>query len=356
MQNLSTKDLLNARLVSKNFVRLSELESLKVDAKASSIDAISSLMLFMTHHCAAAGSSRLDLTLHPFLGGSSYPGIMLASSCANLQRLDCSHAQLELSVAQACLRLVPANLNVLELLASASIVEEDAWRRLSSLYRLRLCWPKVAQPKVYAGTGLMLLESLRHLIIHRQQNVRGYLTDKLDGSSFGTSNLRQLQFDLDPFASRPELSRCPNLDIIYAANQEPLPCWLQRQQFDLLTLLSSAQIVSDMSCMLQCCRLKVYYKDGMPRWELATLLQMPRLNHFCVYEWAPAMAKSPMLLSGTAEQYYDLIARKVQLTLKVPVDLCISTAPDGCRGEVSKMNGHTTVCLCASCQPGQTVD
>ncbi len=351
LRNLSTQDLLSARLACKSFVRLSDLDSLKIDVKPTSAEAISSLMLFTSRHCTAAQSPKLDLTIRTLPEGTAYPGIMLASPCANLQRFKISNLQLELPVAQACLRLVPESLEVLELFTCASLVEEAAWQRLRALRVLELKWPTVAQPKVHAGTGLMLLPSLTGLVFTRDGSD---MTDKLDGSKFSMDQLRSLRLCQDPFFGRLDLRKTPKIRCISWKHRGFLPDWLSGQPLGKLVLSSSYQLDAIDLDTLQIRSLGFTYKDRAPGWDVSALLAMPCLEEFQVEAKPSVPAKVPMTLSCMAAEYHTLMNRGVTLNFMVPVELTIRR-PGHCLNEVIwrvrlRSNGHTEVCRCDDCR------
>ncbi len=349
MQNLSIRDLLNARLVSKEFVQLSSLESLTINLPPWNPNAIWSLMLFMSRHCNAAGSAKLNLTIYPFPEGAMYPGIMLATSCANLSCLDCSHEQLELSAAQTCLRLIPGSLGTLHLFTRAGIVEDDAWGRLTALRNLELKWSTVFRPVVYPGTGLMLLTRLSRLIF---ANNGGRMLDQLDGSRFEMSNLRSLTFHQDPFSGRPDLSKSPNLEFIYAASTDSVPRWLKGQALKQLILQSSSQLVTCDLLEMQCRQLDIYYREGDPSLDVSTLLALPSLKHFEVKSWPEPMVKSPMQLRCLATDYHRFMnSRNLTMKLHVPVDLFLQHSEKEAESRMRlRSNGHPQACRCSMCE------
>ncbi len=349
---LGTKDILNARHVSKKFVPLSKLESLKLNLRPRDDNAVGSLMLFMSRHCYAAGSPKLHLTTHPFPGGTLYPGIMLATCCANLQTLDCGRQKLELSVARTCLQLVPGSLEILHIFAPASLVEDKAWGRLGALDGLVLKWPAVIQPVVYPGTGLMLLPRLAELAFV----VDGvHTTDQLDGSKFEMSNLWSLTFHQDPFSGRPDLSKSPDLRFITVVRMGPPPRWLNGQAFMILRLSSSAQLVTPDMRGWRCQRLKIAYQDGDPGLDLSILLALPSLKHFEVSPRLNRSVQSPLQLRCLAADYHRFMHdRNMTMELAVPVDLFMRQSDHHQNEAESRVrlrsNGHTQLCLCSMCK------
>ncbi len=352
LQFLSLKDLLNARHVSKDFVPLSTLESFSFTLWPRDTDSVGSLMLFMSRHCYAAGSPKLNLSIRPFPGGTLYPGIMMATSCANLQSLDCSHQQLELSVARTCLQLVPGSLESLSLFAPASLVEDNAWGRLRALYKLDLRWPNVSQPTVYPGTGLMLLTRLSELIFSTDGV---HMTDQLEGSKFEMSKLWSLAYQQDPFSGRPDFHKSPTLCLISARNLDPIPCWLKGQTITSLFLSSTAQLVTPDLREWECQRLCIGYRNGDPGMDLSTLLALPSLKHFGVSPRVHQSVQSPMQLRCLAADYHNFMhGRKMTMELDVPVDLFMRQSDHHQNEAESRMrlqaNGHTQLCLCPVCK------
>ncbi len=343
LKHLSTQDILRARLVCKDFIRLDQLVSLKLNVQTQNAEAASSLMLFTSRHCATTSSPRIALKVHQSSGTNMWPGIALAASCANLRRLNCSYREMDLSVAQACLRLVPDGLESLDIFAPTVLVNDASWGRLAALTSLSMDWPAVAHSQNYSGSGIMSLTSLIKLGI--SENNR-HTTDKLDGSSFSMRSLTELQFGVNPFAGRPDLVNLPKLECIGFFSHASLPKWLEGQNILKLLLHSSEVLKGFTPSLLMCVAIEVIYAEGDPGWQLSALLEMPLLKSLVVAEHGSVA--SPMPIVGSQAEYLKFM--KLDVDLDVPAELHISS-PHAAKCKVKLWgNGHTVVCVCADCQ------
>ncbi len=365
LQNLSTRALLQARLVCKHFIKLDRSVRLDIKVQANKAKAktasSTSLILFASRHCAAEDPPNIHLTIDSDASGSSHvdllPGIMLASWCSNLQSFSCMHQRLELSMAQDCLRLLPSSLKSMSIQTQTSLVDEAAWGRLRALTRLFITWRDTrapSLPQTYAGSGLMSLTSLCQLAIFSPHSA-----DKLDASNFQMRSLRQLEIFRNPFAGTLDISCHPQLNTIDCYG-DTLPAWLEGQAFPTLGLSCNKQLEGLRFQKLMCRTLLIRGRPDLPdhdtdnpavpRWAMSSLLEMPRLQALVVKNWGPAREGSAicMQLTGSKAEYCALM--NLQIDLAVSLELCISSPPSCMCNVKLQRNGHSVACLCASCQ------
>ena len=113
------------------------------------------------------------------------------------------------------LQVLHPTLQKLHLYASAQIVDEPAWGRLTSLHALLLQWPRARISSHYQGCGLAKLPALRDLSIDRGPPTNSaHSTDRLLGKSFSSPHLTALRFETDPFEGKLDLCKLPRLTSI----------------------------------------------------------------------------------------------------------------------------------------------
>ena len=350
--HLSLKDLLRARLVCKGFICLDQLKSVSMTWSIADENAASSLMVFVSRHCTPPGSPQVSVTIKALPYSALWSGCMMASGCANLQSLDCLSLKMRLPVAQACLQLLPKCIGTLKLFAPARLIDEAGWNRLTSLHTLHLRWPWVTISTAYVGGGLAQLPALHTLCIWKPDQFttasRKQL-DKLQGSQASMAELRRLTFLFDPFHGRPDFTKLPMLEHIYAANLDPLPKWLEDLPLIHLKLCSSRQLVGIELSRLCCRNLLVRLAHWSPAWQLADLLKLPMLRHLFVHWLSPNEEAPPTILfEGSQAEYLAFMEVKVELMIPGKLRL------QGSSGEAAVIElsscGHACICLCAKCR------
>ena len=272
---------------------------------------------------------------------------MMACTCANLRQLDCKDTDMELPIAQALLRLIPQSLEDLELRAEIQLCSDTAWSRLTRLQSLRLDWP--AQGGATEGCGLELLPALQSLSLIAYPGSGRLIASKFAPGE-ALSNVTSLNFEADPFSGALDIHRLQALREIKVLSDDPVPSWLEGQDFHTLHLWESPQLTSFSINMLMCHRVVVMFHDGPPpksAWKLSLLLKMPCLEDFSVKS-AFHMRKEMFSLEGTREEYQALM-RKVRLDFQLPAQLRLQKCGliASCIG--LRCTGHTDVCLCAEC-------
>lgn len=351
LDHLHLTDLLQARLVCKDFIRLDQTKGLSMTWRIDDESAASSLMLFLTRHCSSPGSAPVDITIGDLPHNAVWPGIMMASSCINLQRLECTSLQLDMPVAQACLRLLPPTLRELELLAPAKIVDEPCWSRSTALSNLLLERPSGLSLCSYHGSGLAQLPALSHLTLDVENTAAGsdLPGDKLLGTSFAFPHLTVLSFNLDPFEGGPDLCKLPALEIIHVSDPSAtLPKWLAGQACKTLDMCSSAQLKSVRMSDLRCSSLCITHAASDPSWRVADLLQMPCLQSFKVIPDSDS-DDHQLRLIGSLSEYMAFLS--VAVDLEVPTKFRLQDAVEGDGTFWLNQCGHAKVCICAKCKP-----
>ena len=194
--HLSLKDLLAARLVSKNFVPISSLPNLSLCVGALSKGAMASLMLFLYRHFQQQLSPKLLLTIRNQDPKDSLNiPIILGSGCANLRELKVT-ACLGLDDAHSYLQVLPGSLEHLDVHVPAQMIEDTAWRHLQNLTSLKL---RLNAPRyLKSGSALATLSSLRSLhldlITSRDRGIINHIVCKrLEAAGFMHSTLTGLE-------------------------------------------------------------------------------------------------------------------------------------------------------------------
>lgn len=346
MGHLELSDLLTARLVCKEFVPMSLLKALHMTWAPDDVDQASSLMLFVSRHCSLPSSPEAHVTIGNFeFEGVAWPGIMLACSCTNLRSFVCTEIELDLSAAQACLRLIPPTLECLEIAAPAELVDDASWARLTSLRSLELLWPEVSAPSALPGKGLAELSSLRKLVFH---NVPG--ADRLLGESFSVGGpmgeLKTLTFARNPFRGRPNLLELPALRDIAVPSDEELPGWLEGQDFHTLSLDSRRQLRGVNVARLRCRRLEISHCTGDRPWKISELLEMPCLKALSVK--GDRRLSSPVAFTGTEQEYKKLT--RLAVDFRPYAELLVKEHGSEKYNVRLRRNGHARICLCAACK------
>ena len=252
LSHLCFEDLLDARLVRKEFVQLSQLPELAMDWEACNPGASSSLMLFAFQHLMQRSSPPLSISLPCLIAPSqrSYLQltISLACQCNSLRHLDISE-RLTLAEMQGLLQMLPMGLSSLELFVTGDLsvsIEDTAWGRLAALTCLQLWLPRGLQSIIVQGSLLAHLPSLNSSTLMFDESDGGdEETGMINTCVFNAETLvhqgiTKLECGDDPIRGHLNLARLPCLRTIQLSEHCMAPTWLQGQhwgsQLDLVDL------------------------------------------------------------------------------------------------------------------------
>ena len=353
---LPQKDLLTARLVSRDFVSISLLSHLKLSAQLNSENAVNSLALFVCRHLQQRSSPELQVTIRNLDLTDVYNmPIMLACSCANLRHLKCA-ARLDLNDASTYLRILPSGLQSLKLHVPAELVEDTAWHRLPHLTLLELTL--YARPRSKVKSSLAALSSLRTLCLNfdgciprRRSDGRFY--KQLEIASFTHATLTGLKVNVDLFADGCKFAQSlPCLETC-AVDLTDVPEGLYDTLIDRLTIMSSPGQEYHLDVQRLLCKcLTIHCSPGDLGWSLSGLLLLPLTNRFELLQRHPSSpfpSDDPIELEGTFEELKQLL-EKLEANFTVPVRLRML----GHGGTVTLVNlrgnGHAVACMCPQCR------
>ncbi len=222
LSKLPQKDLLQAHLVSKDFVRLNQLSQMELDWRIESSSAASSLALFVRRHLRHQQSPKLNIHISKPLEITL--SVSLACDCAHLQRLDILE-NFTLLQAEACLRMLPCGLLHLALSAPSALLDDRSWSSLTALTSLHLSLPEKS-PFLASGTGLALAHSLGELSLS-MAGVGSYEARLLRAATFSHECITWLTLDTDFFEGWLDLRQFPKIMGLELDSHMCLPHWLQ---------------------------------------------------------------------------------------------------------------------------------
>ena len=352
LQKLSVRELLRTRLVSRSFVRLSQLLELELDWFITTRTKASSLSLFVKRHCTESTSPKLFIELAP-CGDFLSHGIAVASLCSNLRQLSCLHTEVQLPEAQALLRLMPTALTSLRLLAPAALADDPAWDRLTSLSLVVLT---ISRPclSAYSARGLASISSLQHLALDIQngydEDVKANLVSMapIDAATFVQSSITRLEINAHLFRGRLDLAQLPRLKTVCVFDREYSPSWLKDQRLETLEVWNHDQLQACEPARLLCNCLKGQCGEQEPAYQLSYLLSMPRLARFELQPWneAPSAYAS---LAGSCQDHKTFLD-KTEVRFSVPVRLCLGSWINEEDNNIDlRRNGHAVICFCPAC-------
>ncbi len=162
LSKLPQKDLLTARLVSKDFAPIHRMSGLSLHWHPTSVQGISSLKLFVFRHLQQTTSPVLQVTIE--INPQKLTAMTLAYTCARLQQLKIKDRLLQPD-SEALLRLLPAGLRSLYLRIPVQLLRDSAWRRLSNLGQLNLLLSSSPGSPASDCAGFNAMTSLQHLTI-----------------------------------------------------------------------------------------------------------------------------------------------------------------------------------------------
>ncbi len=353
LYKLPLKDLLTARLVSKNFIRLHQIPKLELDWQMSSPSTASSLALFVSRHLKQPGSAFLEIFIQSVDQGLLQMGITLACDCAHLQRLDCKGEHLTLLQAQISLRMLPTTLVHLSLHTLPAITDDTAWSRLTALTFLELVFPlESLSPALASGTGLALLTKLETLTLGTAEEDADHTSlPQLKAAIFRQASITLLAVTTNMFEGRSDLKHFAKLEDIRFNGTLPVPTWMEGQQVKVMELWQMSQLGSVDLQKLLCKHLRSYPEPCDPAWKLSDLLLLPNLEKFelCSSLENPSHKHCPAVLQGSSQEH-RIFLDKVQVQLHVPAWL--SRADDeSADGRDLAKNGHAAICRCKECPP-----
>ena len=331
--NLSIRDLLNARLTSRSFVRLSQLPSVAMDWQTVTEEQAASLTLFLSRHFMQPKSPHLYLQLQTAQGVAVHFQTVLACSCANLKSLNVSNL-LSGDTAQALLGMLPVSLVSLDIASCASIIESPTWGRLKALTSLIL-WIVPAPPAhPVRRSRLAELSSLQYLAFRVTDDVilsgeRAALFHRMcliEGCSFWLPNVISLRMEHDPFKGGLDLAQLPRLQVIPLASSLDVPSWLQGQPLPALQLESSCQLGTVDTRQILCGHLHIRSPACSVPWQLSSLLHMPLLKELHLTMAVGATDHDPdarIRLEGPLEMHSNLL-QKVHAIFVCPVVLDVA--------------------------------
>ncbi len=346
---LPQEDLLTARLVSKNFVRLHQIPKLNLEWCMSSPSTASSLALFVARHLRQPCSPTLEITISSSDKGLVQTGIILACDCAHLQQLDCK-GELTLLQAQSSLRVLPTSLVRLLMFTPPAMMDDTAWNRLTSLTSLELVFPLECPSGLASGTGLSLLTQLESLDLG-VDDAKHTTRHLLDAATFRHGSITSLELSADILQGGLDLQHFPKLEAIYFNGLLPVPAWMEGQHVKSLELWQTSQLASVDISKLLCKQLRGHPEIYDPAWKLSDLLLLPNLETFelCRLGQDPPDKHSPALLHGSSQEHRSLLD-KIQVQLHVPARLCRADDQSADGVDLAK-NGHAAVCRCKECPP-----
>ncbi len=348
--NLPQEDLLTARLVSKNFIRLHQFPELKLEWQMSSPSAASSLALFVSRHLKQPGSANLEITISSSDKGLLQTSMMLACECAHLQRLRCN-GELTLLQAQSSLRMLSTDLLRLSLFAPPAIMDDPAWSRLTALTALELQFPMERSSSLASGSGLALLTKLVTLDLASAEEGKeaDHISNRqLKAATFGQASIRSLELTANIVQGRLDLKQFPKLEEIYFNGPLPVPTWMEGQQVKVMELWQMSQLARVDLQKLLCKHLRSYPEVNDPAWKLSDLLLLPILEKFELCRLSEYRSYSA-LLHGSLQEHRRFLD-KVQVQLHVPARLCSDEDESDECWDLAK-NGHAAICRCKECLP-----
>ena len=278
-----------------------------------------------------------------------WSSVMLATECSNLVSLDCSHHWLNQPEAEACLRLLPSNLESLELDTTFHLISDPSLQRLQHLTRLGLTGSCSDEGEAtVSAAGLQGLQSLEIFNGTGCDGVDDYC-NQLDPATFVHSSLIRLELARDIFDRPFGLTGLPALHTIAVYSNEPLPSWLMGQPFSRLVMWSVGQLSSCSLEKLLFKELEIICDQDDEAWYIQQLLEMPQLRQL---EGTPSPTLTqkrlnkctPLTMVGSHQEHERLLQR-VCLILGYPFQLQLSP------GTVVPLrkNGHAFVCVCPAC-------
>ena len=280
LNHLCLTDVLNTRLVCRQFALLSSLLRLRLEVRKdlSNNQVASNLQLFISRNCMQPTSPQVSLTVYQG-HGLNWSAVMLASMCANLLLFDCGGVRFSLHEAQTCLRVLPASTMGMRLAAPMAIADDAAWGRLTHLTSLSLLHlDPVASAEVHTGSGLALLTALKDLRIRCPAMPPEHMSS-YDGQAFTQKSITCMHIaGRDPFSSKLNMANCPALARIYMGESWPVPAWVEGQQFAQLTLDAYQQLDAVNPKRLLVRRLDVSASCNDPGMKISDLLAMPQLQ------------------------------------------------------------------------------
>ena len=193
LQQLSTRDLLRARHVSKHFVCLSNLLQLHMCWTAQTEATRDSLALFVRCNCSdqMGPHARVDIVTICALPKAVWPYIVLATECSNLVSLTCN-GYLGQSEAAACIRLLPSTLELLTLDTTLGLISDPDLYRMQRLTHLSLSGScEAGHDSVTSAAGLQGLRSLQVFRICQSRAA----CETLDAATFVHPSLNRLELE-----------------------------------------------------------------------------------------------------------------------------------------------------------------
>ena len=344
LQQLSTPDLLRARLVSKHLVFLSKLLQLDMLWNLSAAKC-GSLSLFVRHHCLGQTSPYVRATLDSpsFSFEMLWPCILLATECSNLRMLTCSEHFLGPLEAAACLRLLPSTLESLSLDATFGLIPDPALQRMQHLTWLSLSGSVDEHEPTFSAAGLQGLRSLQVLSVTAAQAGSGLL----DAATFAHPTLTRFDLEQDPFVGGVDLAGLPALHTIGVSfYSDPFPEWLMEQSFPKLAIWGFGQTQGLEPARLLCVKLKLICSaQDQTEWMIADLLMMPRLQAIEAGMSLNRDKSNPLKMHGSQASHQALLQRlclKLEYPFVLQLKSPVATIP-------LRKNGHGVVCICSAC-------
>ena len=336
---LSATELLDARRVSKCFIRLSQHPELAFDWRTRHEEEESSLTLFVFRHLRQPNSPHLSLRLDSRDERFAHLQMVLACSCANLRRLDICDT-VNTSQAKTLLCSLPVVMLLLDINLPAAVLTDPGWSRLIALTFLQL-WIQPSRPSVSVNPSIFAaMVSLKHLAFGWRPEYDDHPRCFFD-RSFSHSGITSLRMDHDPFGGL-DLAQLPCLQPIHLSKNLPVPKWLLHQPFSVLVVESSQQFEMVDTRKLLCSGLRVICCSDQS-WKLEQLLLMPALNELQI---GPLGLQTHVKLAGSLKGH----AQRIRARFLVPVQLDIPNP--ACSTTIAvqlKRSGHAFACVCPSC-------
>lgn len=356
---LEAKDLLRARLVSKEFVPLSNMLELDVHWGSLPEAKGSSLALFVNRYCTSPTSLCMHVNITNAVDNVGiripvWPRMMLAGSCSNLMHLTMPGSRLDLPAARTCLQLLPPTLECLGLDAPFKLIADPRLPKLQHLTCLQLSghYTEPRVPPDCPAAGLLSLKALQVFVVWEEDR-RG----RLDGRSFSHPSLTKLELARNPFMTHLDLAQLPSLQVLSIFSYtHPIPAWLERQPFPRLELVSFQQLKGLESLvrgadlkLVMCNEVEISDAANDAAWAVADLLCMPCLTRIESLATWDGSVGSPVEIYGSFAEYHALLI-KAELVLGHPLELKIS---DMHAVIPLRPNGHGVICVCSECRKGR---
>ena len=357
LHSLSQEDLLNARLVSKTFVRLDQLSRLELEWHLEAEASASSLTLFVSR--CLQGPFAPELTIYVgwgWLRNTHSWGVLLACTCRTLTRLSVA-TELALRDAEACLRLIPASITQLTMYAPEVLLSDPAWSRLRELRVLELQLSKYASDPKPSGSMLASLTSLvtLSLMFHDAPGPDSLMLDPLTSIPSGITSLKL--GGGDPFQQQVHPGCFPDLQE-FSWWDGSLPSWVESRHLQCIQVGTILQLAQANLKKLCCARLCIQSQPTDDMCKLWDLLQLPILTYAEIQIARYSDKQQLGVLLGGSHQEHQRFMSRVTTRLDLPARLCTAfsegtstSSEDYAQKSFVELrsNGHATICLCDIC-------